>query len=290
MWKNCWRGLIWMVTTLISFWTTKTVLWTISPHLTKIEARELAASNQKLSTFRQISNIYAALWEVKTMLATYMIVFIAVSYETITVKFIALRLKLPFVFFLIEKEKTAFSRTQKSSKQKKGSATTKSEIDCPTKSLKRHSLAKNKTHLRMNGSWYLQNYLKTAKSSQDYFQGSCKCMFTSRWGRSLFCNVTFVVSAYLFEWNVGSCFTPFQKLLVIKHFSFTVVIYHLIENQTKFGYIYSQAIDFLDGPFLFQQVFPGCSHRLLQSETPGVKLQLVNFHLLCKTMMKNISI
>ena len=246
--------------------------------------------NQKLSTFRRISNVYAALWEVKTMLATYMIVFIAVSYGTITVKFIALRVKLPFVFFLIEKEKTAFSRTQKSSKQKKGSATTKSEIDCPTKSLKRHSLAKNKTHLRMNGSWYLQNYLKTAKSSQDYFQGSCKCMFTSRWGRSLFCNVTFVVSAYLFEWNVGSYFTPFQKLLVIKHFSFTVVIYLLIENQTKVGYIYSQAIDFLDVPFLFEQVLPGCSHRLLQSETPGVKLQLVNFHLLCKTMMKNISI
>ena len=246
--------------------------------------------NQKLSTFRQISNVYAALWEVKTMLATYMIVFIAVSYGTITVKFIALRVKLPFVFFLIEKEKTAFSRTQKSSKQKKGSATTKSEIDCPTKSLKRHSLAKNKTHLRMNGSWYLQNYLKTAKSSQDYFQGSCKCMFTSRWGRSLFCNVTFVVSAYLFEWNVGSYFTPFQKLLVIKHFSFTVVIYHVIENQTKVGYIYSQAIDFLDVLFLFQQVLPGCSLRLLQSETPGVKLQLVNFHLLCKTMMKNISI
>ena len=207
--------------------------------------------NQKLSTFRQISNVYAALWEVKTMLATYMIVFIVVSYGTITVKFIALRVKLPFVFFLIEKEKTAFSRTQKSSKQKKGSATTKSEIDCPTKGLKRHSLAKNKTHLRMNGSWYLQNYLKTAKSSQHYFQGSCKCMFTSRWGRSLFCNVTFVVSAYLFEWNVGSCFTPFQKLLVIKHFSFTVVIYHLIENQTKVGYIYSQAIDFLDVPVLF---------------------------------------
>ena len=205
--------------------------------------------NQKLSTFRQISNVYAALSEVKTMLATYMLVFIAVSYGTITVKFIALRVKLPFVFFLIEKEKTAFSRTQKSSKQKKGSATTKSEIDCPTKSLKRHSLAKNKTHLRMNGSWYLQNYLKTAKSSQDYFQGSCKCMFTSRWGRSLFCNVTFVVSAYLFEWNMGSCFTPFQKLLVIKHFSFTVVIYHLIENQTKVGYIYSQTIDFLDVPF-----------------------------------------
>ena len=219
-----------------------------------------------------------------------MIVFIAVSYGTITVKFIALRVKLPFVFFLIEKEKTAFSRTQKSSKQKKGSATTKSEIDCPTKSLKRHSLAKNKTHLRVNGSWYLQNYLKTAKSSQDYFQGSCKCMFTSRWGRSLFCNVTFVVSAYLFEWNVGSCFTPFQRLLVIKHFSLTVVIYHLIENQTKVGYIYSQAIDFLDVPFLFEQVLPGCSHRLLQSETPGVKLQLVNFHLLCKTVMKNISI
>ena len=83
------------------------------------------------------------------MLATYMIVFIVVSYGTITVKFIALRVKLPFVF---EKEKTAFSRTQKSSKQKKGSATTKSEIDCPTKGLKRHSLAKNKTHLRMNGS------------------------------------------------------------------------------------------------------------------------------------------
>ena len=246
--------------------------------------------NQKLSTFRQISNVYAALSEVKTMLATYMLVFIAVSYGTITVKFIALRVKLPFVFFLIVKEKTAFSRTQKSSKQKKGSATTKSEIDCPTKSLKRHSLAKNKTHLRMNGSWYLQNYLKTAKSSQDYFQGSCKCMFTSRWGRSLFCNVTFVVSAYLFEWNVGSYFTPFQKLLVIKHFSFTVVIYHVIENQTKVGYIYSQAIDFLDVLFLFQQVLPGCSLRLLQSETPGVKLQLVNFHLLCKTMMKNISI
>ena len=89
--------------------------------------------NQKLSTFRQISNVYAALWEVKTMLATYMIVFIVVSYGTITVKFIALRVKLPFVFFLIEKEKTAFSRAQKSSKQKKGSATTKSEIDCPTK-------------------------------------------------------------------------------------------------------------------------------------------------------------
>lgn len=71
------------------------------------------------------------------MLTTYMIVFIAVTCEAITVKLIALREKLPFDFFLIEKEKTAFSSTQKSSKQKKGSATTKSEINCPTKSLQR---------------------------------------------------------------------------------------------------------------------------------------------------------
>ena len=199
MWKNCWRGFIWIVTTSISFWTTKTVLWKISPHLTKTEARELAASNHITKAAGHISsNFYAALWEVKTMLATYMIVFIAVTYGTVTVRLTALRAKLPFVFFLIEKEKTAFSSTQKSSKRKKGSATTKSEINCPIKSLKRQSLAKNKTHLRMNGSWYLQNCLKTAKFSQDYFQGSCKCMFTSRWGRSLFCNVTFVVSAYLF--------------------------------------------------------------------------------------------
>ena len=202
MWKNCWRGFIWLVTTLISFWTIKTVLWTISPHLTKIEARELAASNHITKAAGHISsNFYAAPWEVKTMLATYMIVFIAVTYGTITVRFAALRSKLPFVFFLIEKEKTAFSSTQKSSKRKKGSATTKKEWNkLPhKKSLKRQPLAKNKTHLRMNGSWYLQNNLKTAKSSQDYFQGSCKCMlFISRWGRSLFCNVTFVVSAYLF--------------------------------------------------------------------------------------------
>ena len=40
---------------------------------------------------------------------------------------------------------------------------------------------------------------------------------------------------------MGSCFTPFQKLLVIKNFSFTVVIYHLIENQTKVGHSYSHA-------------------------------------------------
>lgn len=97
----------------------------------------------------------------------------------------------------------------------------------------------------------------------------------------MFCNVTFVVSAYFFQWNVGSCFTPFKKLLVIKHFSFTVVIYHLIENQKKVGHSYSQSIDFLDVRFF---------HRLLQSETPEAKLQLVNFHLLFKTMMKNTNI
>ena len=106
----------------------------------------------------------------------------------------------------------------------------------------------------------------------------------------MFCNVTFVVSAYFFQWNVGSCFTPFQKLLVIKHFSFTVAIYHLIENPKKVGHSYSQSIDFLDVRFLFQQVFLGCSHRLLQNETPEAKLELVNFHLLFKTMMKNTKI
>ena len=143
---------------------------------------------------------------------------IAVTYGTITVKFTALRVKLPFVFFLIEKEKTAFSSTQKSSTQKKGSATTKSEIHCPTKSLKRQLLAKTKTPLRMNGSWYLQNYLKTAKFSQDYFQGSCKCMFTSRWGRSLFCNVTFVVSAYLFLMERGIVFHALSKAVGHKTF------------------------------------------------------------------------
>lgn len=54
------------------------------------------------------------------MLATYMIVFIAVSYGTITVKFIALRVKLPFVFFLIVKEKTGFFQNAKIEQAKEG--------------------------------------------------------------------------------------------------------------------------------------------------------------------------
>ena len=76
--------------------------------------------NQKLSTFRQISNVYAALWEVKTMLATYMIVFIVVSYGTITVKFIALRVKLPFCLFLDREGESGFFQNAKIEQAKEG--------------------------------------------------------------------------------------------------------------------------------------------------------------------------